>query len=661
MKRKELDEEFKTELSDSGRMSMNRRTFMKIAGTTAGFIAFGGMSGKLIDVASAATRPVTNLRKYAQTLPIPGVYTPGTNPLYPGADYYEISMAQFSQKLHPDLPLTPLWGYGVTNPPIGTPLGTYPSKTIVATKGTKVVVKWKNELSTTHPVANAIDSTIPDPLVHGTLPTGRAVAHLHGGFTLPQFDGHPHQWFMPTNPITPRGSHYVSDIFEFSNNQDGTALWFHDHAFGITRLNVYAGLAGYYLLRDASENALINGTTPGQKIPGGAYEVPLVIQDKMFNADGTLLYPVMGLPPGAAHQIWIPEFFGDTIVVNGAVWPFLNVEPRRYRFRILNGSNARFYNLWFDAGAGPIPFHQIGTDGGMGFVVPAGVVNSSAAPVTRLLLAPGERADVIVDFAPFASKPGKPPKVLNLRNNAKAPFPGGRGGEIPEIMQFRVGSTVTGGTDGTTPAASLLLPAITPLAPSFDPVTGLPTGVTFTARELFLIENPDPVTGTPREALINDKFFDVPAEEKPTEGGIEVWQFINTTGDAHPMHIHLVQFQILNRQPFDSARYYADYIASTTPLGQQGTGTKPTPLTNYLMGVPVPPAPNEKGMKDTAIAMPGEVLRVIARFNLPAGTIALPTAPLNPTITPGSKAQYVTHCHILEHEENEMMRPFEIV
>lgn len=197
---------------------------------------------------------------------------------------------------------------------------------------------WINALPTTH--LFAVDHTI-----HGAeefRPDVRNIVHLHGSNTPAAFDGDPDQWYTPG--LTEVGPAFVSDRFEFPNRQRATTLWYHDHAIGITRLNVYAGLAAFYLLRDQAEDRL--------PLPKGPFEIPIMIQDRTFNPDASLFYPAA----------WVPEFFGNTILANGKVWPFLNVEPRRYRFRLLNGSNARFYTLRFDP---KLPFHVIGVDGGL--------------------------------------------------------------------------------------------------------------------------------------------------------------------------------------------------------------------------------------------------------------------------------------------------------
>lgn len=593
MKTKELkDEKFTTEPSNFGRM--DRRTFVKMAGAAAAYITFGGLSGiKIIPAAEAA--PVS-LAPFVDRLPIPGVMQPAA----PGSTSYVVSMSQFTQKLHRDLPPTSVWGYN----------GTYPGATFEVRKDQPVNVQWVNNLPAPHflPIDPTLNWANPGGLgVGAPIPV---VPHLHGGFTPPQFDGLPENWW--THGFAYTGQGFVTDTYTYDNNQEATTLWYHDHVMGITRLNVFAGLAGFFLVRDDTEDAL--------NLPGGAYEIPLVIQDRMFNADGSLLYPVTAIP--GTHPIWIPEFFGDTALVNGKVFPYLEVEPRKYRFRILNGSNARFYNLWFEnPQKSLIPFNQIGTDGGL--------LNAPVA-LTKLLIAPGERADVVFDFSRM-----KKGTVLTLKNNAKAPFPGGRGGAIPAIMQFRVNLSLSGTDTSVLPANLRPTGAITALTPT----PGAPT------RWLPLEEVPDPVTGEPLEALIDGKHFaDGPIDSghplsSTVAGNTEVWELINLTGDAHPIHVHLVQFQIRNRQKLDAGAY----LAAKGPVGSPAIDPAP-----YLNGPVVPPAANELlARKDTVISMPGEVTRIIATFNVPSGT-ALP-------------AEYVVHCHILEHEDNEMMRKYRVV
>jgi spore coat protein A len=489
-------------------------------------------------------------------LPLPSVLQPQYG-VYPKAAYYEVGMTQFTQQLHRDLDPTPVWGYH----------GTYPGPTIETQTNQPVVVKWINDLPTTHLLP--IDTTI-----HGAQPPNpavRAVVHLHGGNVPPESDGFPEDWFVPGE----------SDTYHYPNAQQAATLWYHDHALGITRLNVYAGLAGFWIIRDLQERLL--------NLPQGPYEVPLVIQDKSFNADGTLFYP----DKGDTHPVWLPEFFGDTALVNGKVWPYLEVEPRRYRVRIINGSQSRFYKLSF---SNKHLFWQIGSEGGL---------LQQPVPLREVLLAPAERADIIVEFARHQGE------SITLTGNAPAPFPfnNPENPAITEIMQFRVTRPLSGRDTSRVPAWLRSVPRILPRQASV-------------VRNLTLEEVLDP-DGNPIMLMLNGAMWDDPITEQPRLGSTEIWRFLNLTMDTHPIHLHLVQFQVLNRRKFDVEEYMA------------------TGRIIYL-GPEVPPAPNETGWKDTVRANPGESTSIIMRFSSFTG-------------------KYVWHCHILEHEDNEMMRPYEVL
>jgi spore coat protein A len=587
--------------------------------------------------AAAKAKPV-KLPKFVDPLiTVIPTLTPDTT-TYPGADYYVIEMKGGRWPFSSQLPVTALgtnpttWGYGSGAAFLG-----YLGPTIEATSGRPVVVKYINNINPLlpHPLQAAIDWTVPDPLMYGNLPPGRVTPHLHGGFTEPGYDGHPHSWWTSTGgfaALTQAGSHYASldpvspvgtAVYRYSNAQQAAMLWYHDHAMGITRLNVYAGLAALYFVRDTLDTGL---PTNPLRLPAGPYEVPLVIQDKQFNLDGSLFYPTVGITP--THPIWVPEFFGDTAVVNAKAFPFMNVEPRRYRFRMVNGSQARFYNMWLAGpGKGNLPLWVIGME--------QSLLSTRAVPLQQLLLAPGERADVIVDFTGI-----RPGTTFTLSNNANVPFPGGGPGavKIPDLMQFRVVAPAVGTPlDTSLPPASLVLPAITPLVPTpLAPV-----------REIVMKETMDPLLMVPLHVRLNELWFDEPTvgiEETPTAGQTEIWQWVNLTIDAHPMHMHLVKFQVVNRQAFNVATYTTAYM--TWVGGGRVAAAKPN-LASFLVGLPLPPAPEESGWKDTVKAPPGQITRVISTFDLPPGT----TRP----------ADYVFHCHILEHEENEMMRPFQVV
>ncbi|MCG0276876.1 MAG: multicopper oxidase, partial [Thermosediminibacteraceae bacterium] len=440
----------------------------------------------------------------------------------------------------------------------------YPGPTIEAYKDQPIYVRWINNLPEKHLLP--IDKTI-----HGAKdnPEVRTVVHLHGLNVRPDSDGFPEDWFTPGK----------SALYYYPNKQQAATLWYHDHAIGITRLNVYAGLVGLYIIRDEREERL--------NLPSGEYEIPLIIQDKDFNDDGSLSYPAPNTN-GVEPSI-VPGFFGSYALVNGKVWPYLVVKPRKYRFRILNGSNSRSYKLRFSGEPGQIlpAWYQIGTDGGF---------LERPVKLDSLLLLPAERADVIVDFT------GLENQTFTLINEDVPPF----GPPLPEIMQFRVCGTPV--KDNS--SLPLILNRIKPL-----PVKKAKQ------RNIEIIVRQDE-SGRPMFLLENKKWED-PITIKPKLGSVEIWNIINTSAGAHPIHVHLVQFQILNRQPFDVQEYTA-------------TGNL------KFIGPPVLPDENEKGWKDTVRAEPGHVTRIIARFGDFTGI-------------------YPYHCHILEHEDHEMMRPFEVV
>ncbi len=382
---------------------IKRRDFFKLAG-------WGGMSfalqGSFIadrllaqqerpvpkNPVLSGTRPGNSFVKYVDPLPLIDVM-PNTRVL----NQYQIEMVQFTQKLHRDLPPTQVWGYA----PVGFP-PSWPGPTIESPVNVPVKVRWINNLPDTHLLARAVDHTI-----HGAgkeFPDVRAVVHLHGGATAAQSDGYPEDWYSPGGVrIAGQGNNHVDCAYD--NGQLATALWYHDHALGITRLNIMAGLAGLYILRDGRDTGGPPPMTPSNPragentlgLPGPAcghgagpfHEIPLVIQDRALNEDGSLFYPTEGVNPDV-HPQWIQDFFGDVICVNGKLWPYLDVEPRRYRFRILNGCNSRVLKLSLDSSQ---PIYQIGSDGGF---LP------EVAQLDSLLIAPAERADIIIDFTGMA-------------------------------------------------------------------------------------------------------------------------------------------------------------------------------------------------------------------------------------------------------------------
>ena len=553
---------------------------------------------------------------------------------------YRVTMSQFTQQILPDgFPETTVWGYGgaVRIRETGKMIPDYrsaPGPTFEAERHIPINVQWVNNVAGPNPLA--VDPTIhwadpnnlgmplpPFPPFPPGYPLAQSpaplVTHLHGGETEPPSDGYPEAWFTAGETI--KGPGYVKSLYHYVNDQEATTLWYHDHALGITRLNVYMGLAGFYLLRDP--RACLDGNR--SELPRGKYEIPLAIQDRSFFRDGGLAFPNVGVNP-EIHPYWEPEFFGDTIMVNGKVWPNLNVEPRQYRFRILNGSNARFYNMAF---SNQMPFIQIGTDGGY---LPKPV------QLVSLLLAPGERVDILVDFSRLS--PGT--KII-LTNNANAPFPGG---DLPDpettgqIMQF----TVLDEAAVAPPRLPKFLAQLVPL--------GEPDRI----RTLTLYE----ITGPngPVEILLDGQKWSAPLSELPLVGATEDWQIVNLTTDAHPIHLHLVQFRLVSRQDFLAQQYTADWLAinGEPPFDHPTQGL---PVKPYLLDGAVNPAAHENGWKDTIQAYPGQVTTIRVRFAPQDVKISNPGTnqyPFNPAVKPG----YVWHCHILDHEDNEMMRPYKV-
>ena len=572
----------------------------------------------------------------------PPVYVPVSG------NYYEVNVTSFSQQVLPaPMAMTPVWGYGglAKDAVTGTSLGfvrNSPGPTFEITRGTQVDVKWINEITGDHMFA--VDPTlhwanpnnapmmgmVPQPFL--AYPPGYAsaqknvsiVTHLHGAEVQSTSDGFPDAWFTANNL---KGMAYTSQaagltnaaVYSYNNTQEPTTLWYHDHALGITRINVMSGLAGFYLLKDSSD--------PVQTLlPSGKYEVPLAIQDRSFNPDGSFYFPTVGLDP-TIHPYWQPEFFGNTIMVNGLVWPNMNVDQGTYRFRLLDGSNARFYTLSFD---NKMTFTQIGSDGGY---------LKTAVPLTELTIAPGERADILVDFSRLA--PGT--KVI-LTNTAKAPTPRGAAADpqtTGQVMQFTV-------TANTGPAFPTLPATLNPtLAGAAFPTLPAPTKT----RTLTLQEVMGPLG--PTEILLDGQKWMAPISELPALGTTEEWTIVNPTADVHPIHLHLVQFQLVSRQAFQVKKYQTAWMAlNGMPPLMAPTQNLPS-LAPYLQGKPVLPLPEEQAWKDTIQMRPGEITTIRVRFAAQDGT----AFPFDAKTGPG----YVWHCHILDHEDNEMMRPFQVV
>jgi len=496
-------------------------------------------------------RPMLNigtLTPFVDPLPIPEIARSTESrpdPAHPHKvlPYYRIAMRPIESQVHRDMKPTRFWSYG----------SGMPGPTFETRSGQPLLVEWANELPEKHflPIDYRLHGAEPGQ------PEVRTVVHLHGGRTPADSDGYPDNWYVPGK----------SALCRYPNGQDATTLWYHDHAMGINRLNMYAGLFGAYIIRDEVEEAL--------NLPRDEFDIPLILCDRHFYRDDhQLLYPVSGHP----GEPWVPEVGAAGALVNGKLFPYLEVQPRKYRFRLISAANSSFYNLMLSE---DLLFQQIGTDQGL-----------LPAPVARkyILIAPAERVDVIIDFSQQAGK------QITLSS-----IPTG-------LLQFRV--TAAPAVD-----KSALPPKLRPVAP-------LHQSAGIKVRRMTLNEH-DTRIGEPVGFMLNETPFDAPVTEKPLLGSTEVWEFMNLTDDVHPIHLHLVRFQILNRQSFR----VPDYMQ----FGKT-TGLK----------TPILPEPGEAGWKDTVQVLPGTITRIIVRFD-------------------GYVGRYLWHCHILEHEANDMMRPFEVL
>lgn len=674
---------------------LSRRGFFKLSG--ASLVAVMAMRNKVFRVQAAipgGTLDPASVTKYVTPLLVPPVMPVADTLKLKGgknADYYEISVKQFDQQILPaGLPATTVWGYGAVKAANkrGLLIHNAPSLTIEAKAGKPIYVKWINDLVDGN--GDYLPHLLPiDQTLHWANPPGGEVGrdthptftstpgpytgpvpmvtHVHGAVGVEDdSDGYAEAWWLPAAGNIPGG--YATEgtwynffagkaaanygvtwgpgyaTFVYPNLNRAATIWYHDHTLGMTRTNVYAGPAGFYIIRGGpgGDNAVLDSTTglpavlpspapqANDKFPPNKtyYEIPIAIQDRAFNTDGSLFYPdsraffdgATALYPGFIPDtdlspIWNPEFFGNMIMVNGNTWPFQTVEQRRYRIRFLNGCQSRFLILDFNQIPG-VKVWQIGNEGGF-LATPVNLTGMG----NTLLMGLAERADLIVDFT------NVPLGQYILANiGPDEPFGGGMPGfdfesadpdSTGQIMQFRVVPAVA--PDLTTPPENLVLPTLTPLP---APVA---------TRPLALMEEMSMYWDGPAAAMLGNvdamgvpmhQMWMDPITENPNVGDTEVWEFYNFTADAHPMHVHEVVFEVVNRQ---SLVTNAD--GETDPPAR-------------LVGDPRPPEAWESGFKDTVIAYPGEVTRIRAKFEKPG--------------------QFVWHCHIVEHEDNEMMRPYRI-
>lgn len=599
--------------------------------------------------------PLT-IPKYINQLVKPPVYKPYVMKYYEKKEgkcykgikhHYRIDMAEtYQQMLPPGLPKTKVYGYGgfVVDPRTGRTRYSLsaPGATFEARRGIPIEVKWVNKLKGKHMFA-------VDPTLHWANPNNMpmdpqkpwpafppgfykaqwpipTVTHLHGGEVASDSDGHPDAWFTHNKKYGPA---YVSSTYTYLNQQEEATFWYHDHAMGITRLNVYAGLAGFYLLRDWKQSRYDSDCREREwNLPYGKYEIPLLIQDKLFNTDGSLLFNNVGLNPDI-HPYWVPGLLGDTIVVNGKVWPNLYVDRSQYRFRLLNGSNTRFYNLSISNG---MKFIQIGSDGGF---------LKHPVELTSLLLAPAERADILVDFSKIV-----PGTIIRILNDARAPFPFGAPPNpetVGQIMQFTVLSRKPKRKSVRLPETLNHIEKLIPNEP-----------------ERIVTLNDIIGPGGPQAMFLNGQMWSDTPTENLKVGSTEDWCIVGMTAGAHPVHLHLIQFQLINRQNYKVEEYQRKWEEVNGPMPLHHP-PKIVPIEPYLIGEPIPPNENELGWKDTIISNPGQVTRIrvrIAPQNIPVCKVK-PGDNYFP-FDPSKGAGYVWHCHLLDHEDNEMMRPMKI-
>jgi spore coat protein A len=552
-------------------------------------------------------------------------------------------------------PMTPIYAYQFPGKP-----PTYPGATIIAERDRALEITWTNMLDGARdpfPTGHVLDYLV-DTSLHMAHPDNGVpvVAHVHGGHTESASDGLPEAWF--TQNWVENGKYFVKRKYHYDNDQEAGTIWYHDHALGITRLNVYAGLAGFYLIRDANEAKLIDDGV----IPSGAQEIEIAIQDRMFTNDKRLTLPIADEPEqcplpdiGLACDEPFPvpsivaEFFGDHIVVNGKSWPKLAVGQGKYRLRLLNGSDSRFYVLQLreDATNGDItddgdyPFWVIGTDDGF---LDEPVVPESGGNANTLLIAPGERYDVVVDFSSFDDG-----DMVYLRNfGADSPFKGfnangtlispeGPTVHASQVMRFDVDDGIAVNAASVTTGTDLRQAGYLEDIPDAFP--------TDNERSLVLFEGLDnfgrlqPLLGTLEAGSL---VWEDTITENPALNDSELWEVFNVTEDAHPIHLHLVAFRIVNRQVLDDEE--GDNEVFAKPQLQHdatvGQGAWLKSDTIAFDGGAAGPNAWEDGWKDTMVMLPGQVSRVWATFDRPG--------------------RYVWHCHILSHEDHEMMRPYHV-
>lgn len=622
-----------------------------------------------------------NHHSFQNWLPIPAIVdTKNGKPITMQAWEFDQFLGLYDQNGHPLS--TTVWGYGT-----GPETLSYPGPTILAYEDRPLTVKWQNKLPLDgHLLPVDYSLHIAETSSPNLIPI---VGHLHGAHSKSIFDGLPEQWF--TQGESEVGPKFFTSKFTYFNDQPGATLWYHDHALGMTRLNVYAGLAGFYLLQDDNRLKLIEKGV----LPGGSYDVGMAIQDRAFTGDGQLYYPALrgDIVPGTGETVEqaafpttddanrfyadhgkhaataLPEFFGDTILVNGMAWPKHAVAAGDHKVRLLNGSDSRFYVLKVDNP--DVAVHLVGTDGGL-LRKAQTVIDGDGQQESNeyIVLAPGDRVELVFDFSRL--KDGDAVRLQNVGPEFE-PFKGltddglllgevaaaGPDDPVGNLMQFEV--------DTDLKAFDAKLKNGTPLAKHYENLVrdANHDGIADKAdhvRKLGLFEGADeygrvtPMLGTAEAGRLHrdddhptGKFgplsFDAPVTEKVLLGATEQWNILNFTADSHPIHLHLVQYQVVEKRHIDFRDADEDGVPDDTNHDGKityGKGSRPDyEKADIWIGAKEKLRPEEMGWQDTVHVDPNEMMSVVAKFDKPG--------------------EYVWHCHILSHEDNEMMRPYRIV
>ncbi|CAN8304361.1 unnamed protein product [Cochlearia groenlandica] len=502
----------------------------------------------------------------------------------------QIGMFYTKWKFHRDLPWTRVFAYGTSRS-----RATVPGPTIEAVYGIDTYVTWRNHLPSSHilPWDRTISPANPK---HGGIPT---VVHLHGGIHEPASDGNADAWY--TSGFKETGPKWTKTTSHYEKKQQPGNMWYHDHAMGLTRVNLLAGLLGVYVLRHNAVESPLN-------LPSGdEFDRPLVIFDRSFNKDGSIYMNATGNNP-SIHPQWQPEYFGDAIIANGKAWPRLTVRRRKYRFRIINASNARFFKFFFSNG---LDFVVIGSDS---------AYLSKPAATKSILLSPSEIVDVVVDFAK------SPSRTAVLENDAPYPYPNGDpvNEENGKVMKFTI--------NDQREIDTCTIPDKLVEYPFADVSNAVLT------RYISMYEYVSK-SDEPTHLFVNGLPYNAPVTETPKCGTSEVWEVINLTEDNHPLHIHLGLFKVVKQ----TALLAAGLEEFKECMTEHNDAVKCN-IEKYARGKKTSVTAHERGWKNVFKMMPGHVTRILVRFSYIHSN---ETYSFDPTQEPG----YVYHCHILDHDD----------